>query len=254
MTDSPDILSEAERVRYHRQLIFREWGESGQRKLKNGTVFIAGVGGLGGPVSIYLAVAGVGRIRICDNGRVELTNLNRQILYHDVDIDRLKVSSAQATLKKLNPHITVDYFSDTLTGETVDRLVGEADIVVDCLDNFETRFVLNEFVVKKEIPLVHAGVEGMAGQLSFIHPPETPCLRCKIPDVPPPANNPFPIVGTTAGILGCLEANEVLKYLAGVGSNMKGAILLWNGENTEFHRIAVGKDPDCPVCGRRREW
>jgi len=253
MTDVPDNLSEAERLRYHRQLIFREWGEGGQQKIKNGTVFIAGVGGLGGPVSIYLAVAGVGRRRICDYGRVEITNLNRQILYTDDDIDKLKVDSAQRTLKKLNPHIRVDCFSDTIVKDNVDDIVGGADIVVDCLDNFETRFVLNEFVVRRRIPLVHAGVEGMAGQLSFIHPPETPCLRCKIPDAPPAAHTPFPIIGATAGILGCLEANEVLKYLAGVGSTLKGAILLWNGERTEFHRIEVGKDPDCPVCGKRHE-
>ena len=193
------------------------------------------------------------RIDICDSGRVEITNLNRQILYNDGDIDELKVVSAQATLKQLNPHITVDYTPQRIEPGTVASVVGDADIIVDCLDNFETRFVLNEYAVNKGIPMVHAGVEGLAGQLTFIHPPYTPCLRCKIPDIPPPAQTPFPIVGATAGIMGCLEANEVLKHLAGVGSNIKGALLLWNGVTTEFHRIEVGKDPDCPVCGNGAE-
>lgn len=250
MIGATDILSEDERLRYHRQILLSDWGDEGQARIKQSTVFIAGAGGLGGPVSIYLAVAGIGKLRICDNGRVELTNLNRQILYDDDDIDMLKVDAAIGTLKRLNPYLEVSCSSDKITRDTIDDLVGDADIIVDCLDNFETRFVINEFAVAKRVPFVHAGVEGLAGQLSFIHPPHTPCLRCKIPDVPP-ARTPFPIVGATAGILGCLQAHETLKYLVGIGSNLKNAILLWNGATSEFHRIEVGKDPHCPVCGKQ---
>lgn len=242
-----DRLSQEELFRYDRQILYQDWGEEGQKKVKNATVFIAGVGGLGGTVSIYLAVAGVGKLRICDNGWVELSNLNRQILYTDQDIDKLKVVSAQERIKSLNPHITVEYFLEEISRDNIDHLVGESAIMVDCLDNFETRYILNEYAVAKKLAFVHAGVEGLAGQITFIQPPETPCLRCIIPEAPPPKT--FPIIGTTPGILGCLEANEVLKYLTGIGSTLKKILMIWNGDEAEFHRIEVDKDPHCPICG-----
>ena len=206
MEDSRHILSKEELNRYNRQIIYQDWGKGGQKKLKSATVFIAGVGGLGGPVSIYLAVAGVGRIRICDNGYVELSNLNRQILFADCDLAQGKVFSAKNALKKFNPHIKVECFSEKISRDNIEKLVGNAKVIVDCLDNFDTRYVLNEYAVSKRLPFVHAGVEGLAGQLTFIHPPETPCLRCVIPDAPPPQKI-FPVIGATAGIIGCLEAN-----------------------------------------------
>ncbi|HQO79331.1 MAG TPA: HesA/MoeB/ThiF family protein, partial [Thermodesulfobacteriota bacterium] len=238
-----------ERLRYHRQITFSNWGEQGQTRIKSATVFVAGVGGLGGPVSMYLAVAGVGRLRICDRGRVELSNLNRQILFDDDDIDILKVDAAACTLKRMNHHVRVECLSEEINRDSIEHLVGDSDIIVDCMDNFEARYVINDYAVAKGIPFVHAGIEGFAGQLAFIHPPHTPCLRCKIPDIPPTPEQ-FPVVGVTAGILGALEAHEVLKYLTGVGTNLKNAILLWNGMTSEFHRIEVDKDPDCPVCGK----
>jgi len=241
---SPEELN-----RYNRQIIYPDWGIEGQQKVKQATVFIAGAGGLGAPVSIYLAVAGVGRLRICDNGTVERSNLNRQILYTDEDIHQLKVVSAQKNLKKLNPHLEIECFSETISRDTIERLAGNADIIVDCLDNFETRYILNEYAVRKKLPLVHAGIEGLAGQLTFIHPPDTPCLRCIIPEAPTPKI--FPVIGVTPGIIGCLEGNEVLKYLIGIGSNLKGFLLIWNGNDTDFYRIEVAKDPNCLVCGQR---
>ncbi|WAC07315.1 MAG: HesA/MoeB/ThiF family protein [Thermodesulfobacteriota bacterium] len=241
---SPEELN-----RYNRQIIYQDWGVEGQQKVRQATVFIAGAGGLGAPVSIYLAVAGVGRLRICDNGTVERSNLNRQILYTDEDLHQLKVVSAQKNLKKLNPHLEIDCFSETISRDTIDRLAGNADIIVDCLDNFETRYILNEYAVRKKLPLVHAGIEGLTGQLTFIHPPHTPCLRCIIPEAP--TSKIFPVIGVTPGIIGCLEGNEVLKYLIGIGSNLKGFLLIWNGNDTDFYRIEVAKDPNCLVCGQR---
>ena len=249
MSQSPDIFSPEELNRYDRQILYPDWGIEGQKKIKQATVFIAGAGGLGGPVSIYLAVAGVGKIKICDNGTVELSNLNRQILYTDEDLHQLKVSSAQSRLKKLNPHLEVEYFSETISRDTIDKLAGDSDIIIDCLDNFDTRYVLNDYAVLKRLPFVHAGIEGLAGQLTFIHAPDTPCLRCIIPEAPPAKK--FPVIGVTPGIIGCMEANEVLKYLTGIGSNLKGVLMVWNGNDGDFYRIEVGKDPLCPVCGEK---
>ncbi|MCX8012518.1 MAG: HesA/MoeB/ThiF family protein [Desulfobacterota bacterium] len=247
--EAPKInFSPEELTRYNRQILYPEWGLEGQRRLKSATVFIAGVGGLGSPVSLYLAVAGVRKLRICDNGKVELTNLNRQILYTEEDVNQLKVVVAQEQLKRINPYVAVEFFSKTISSDTIEELVGDADILVDCLDNFETRYFLNEYAVKKRIPFVHAGIEGLAGQITFIHHPYTPCLRCIIPAAPPPKT--FPVVGVTPGVVGCLEVNEVLKYLTGIGSNLKGILLIWNGNDSEFHRIEIAKDPDCPVCSR----
>ena len=249
MNNSQVILSQEELTRYDRQIIYQDWGEEGQRKIKDATVFIAGVGGLGSPVSIYLAVAGVGKLKICDNGYVELSNLNRQILYSDCDIGQLKVLSAKNRINDLNPHATVECFSETITLENIGELVGDADIIVDCLDNLETRYVLNEHAVAKRLPFVHAGIDGFSGQLTFFHPPDTPCFRCITPEAPP--QEIVPVIGTTPGIIGCLEANEVLKYLAGIGSTLQNILMIWNGLETEFYKIEIAKDPACPVCGRK---
>jgi len=240
-------LESSEKERYHRQMLIPGWGEPGQEKLKNATVFIAGAGGLGSPVAIYLAVAGVGTLRICDCGEPELSNLNRQILHDDTRIGKSKALSAQQTLCRLNPDITVVPLAERITDVTVAELVGDADILVDCLDNFDTRHVLNRYAVKKHLPMVHAGVYGMHGQLLFIHPPETPCLWCMHAGSVPAAL--FPIVGATAGAMGCLEALETLKYLTGIGTNLKGQMLLWDGSTMEFTKLELKKLPDCPVCG-----
>ncbi|MCX8044078.1 MAG: HesA/MoeB/ThiF family protein, partial [Desulfobacterota bacterium] len=204
--------------------------------------------GLGSPLSIYLAVAGVGTLRICDFGEPELSNLNRQILHDDTRIGRNKADSARETLTRLNPDISVIALQEKITDATVDHLVGEADIIVDCLDNFDTRHVLNRYAVKRRIPMVHAGVYGMNGQMMFIKPPETPCLWCMHAGSVP--TSIFPIVGATAGVIGCLEALETLKHLTGVGINLKGCLLIWDGTTMEFTKIPLKKLPDCPVCGK----
>jgi molybdopterin/thiamine biosynthesis adenylyltransferase len=244
------MLSKEELNRYNRQIICQDWGESGQEKVKDATIFIAGVGGLGGPVSIYLAAAGIGKLRICDNGRVEHSNLNRQVLYNDGHLNEAKVVAAKDVLSTLNPHIEVEHFQEEITHDSVHHLVGNSALIIDCLDNFATRYILNDFALSRKLPLVYGGVEGLAGQITFIHTPETPCLRCMIPEAPPP-QRVFPIVGTTAGIIGCLEANEALKYITGIGSTLKGILMIWDGVDTNFHRIEVVKDPNCPACGKK---
>jgi len=245
---SKGMLSKQELTRYDRQIIYKDWGEAGQRKIRAAKVFIAGVGGLGSPVSIYLAVAGVGGLRLCDNGAVELSNLNRQILYSDSDIGQLKVMCAKNRINFLNPNVTVECFSETITPNNIGDLVGDAEIIVDCLDNFETRYVLNGHAVAKKLPFVHAGIDGFCGQLTFIHPPDTPCLRCITPEAPSPQK--FSVIGTAPGIIGCLEANEVLKYLTGIGANLRNSLVIWDGLDAGFYKIEIAKDPLCPVCGR----
>ncbi|MGE4357090.1 MAG: ThiF family adenylyltransferase [Candidatus Omnitrophota bacterium] len=236
--------------RYSRQLIIEGWGKEGQKKLKNSEVFIAGAGGLGSPVAIYLAVAGVGKINICDYDVLELSNLNRQILHHDERLGINKAISGKETLKILNPSIEVKEITEKIVKDNVDILVGESQIIVDCMDNFETRLVLNECAIRKKIPLVYASVWGMSGYLSFIQVPETPCLFCIFSDSPP--KEKFPVVGATPGVIGSLEALEVLKFLTGTGVNLKNKLLVWEGNTMDFKKIPLKPNKDCPVCGHLR--
>ena len=241
-------LSDDERKRYNRQILMDGWGEAAQLRLKKSTVFVAGAGGLGSPASIYLAVAGVGHIKLCDFDATALANLNRQILHDDTRIGANKAVSGKVTLERLNPSIRVTAITDKIVPGNVDALVGDADIVIDCMDNFPTRYVLNECAVRKRIPLVHGSVRGMEGQLTFIQSPETPCLRCLFAEAPPP--EVFPVLGATPGVIGTMEAMEALKYLTGVGTTLKNRLLVWNGADMEFRLLKVRRDPDCPTCSQ----
>jgi molybdopterin/thiamine biosynthesis adenylyltransferase len=243
------LLTEVEKTRYNRQIILPGWGEEGQRKIKQATVFIAGAGGLGSPVAIYLAAAGIGCLRICDCGEPELSNLNRQILHTDKDIGKKKVHSAKETLSKINPHVHIISLPEKIERENISQLVADSQIMIDCLDNFETRYILNEYAVKTGLPFLHAGVYGMSGQMTFIHSPETPCLQCIFPQMPSPEI--FPVVGATPGVIGSLEALEALKYLVGQGTCLKKRLLIWEGDIGRFEEIAVEKNPACPVCGKK---
>jgi adenylyltransferase/sulfurtransferase len=240
-------LSESERNRYQRQIIFPGWGEEAQQRVKNAKVFVAGAGGLGSPLSMYLAVAGVGTIRIADCGTLELSNLNRQILHDDSRINKNKALSAQETLTRLNPEIKVEPVAEEITDANTEAVIGTVDLIVDCLDNFETRQILNKYAVRTQTAMIHAGVYGMRGQITFIKPPETPCLWCMHTGTLP--KTVFPIVGATAGVIGCLEALEAIKYLSGVGTNLMGRMLIWDGAAMEFMELPQKKIPDCPVCG-----
>ena len=241
MNDNNKNLTTNEKIRYNRQIVLSDWGREGQLKLKKATVFIAGAGGLGSSVCIYLAAAGVGCLRVCDFGNVELSNLNRQILHSDSDIGQKKIISAKRTLSGVNPHAKLVYLDDKITKTTIAALVDNADIIIDCLDNFETRYIINEYVVKTGLPFIHAGVYGMSGQVTFIHPPQTPCLRCIFPDAP--AIEIIPVVGAAPGMIGCLEVQEALKYLTGRGTVLKNRLLIWDGDSATFEEFTVEKSP-----------
>jgi molybdopterin-synthase adenylyltransferase len=241
-------LTDYDRDRYNRQIMISGWGKEGQLKLKNSSVFIAGAGGLGNPVSTYLTVAGVGEIKICDFDRIELSNLNRHVLYNDRNIGHLKVISAARTLRELNPFINISTSTDQLNAENINNIIRKPDVIVDCLDNFETRFLLNHYCVAHKIPFIHGAVRGMVGQVTLLTPPETPCLRCIFPEVPP--KEITPILGATPGIIGSIQAMEVLKFLTGIGTLLKNRLLIFDGEEMVFNSITIRRKSSCPECGK----
>lgn len=242
-------LTEKEQKRYHRQMLIPGWGEEGQQRLKKARVLVAGAGGLGSPLSIYLTVAGVGEITIVDKDVVDLSNLNRQILHGEADVGRPKVASAEESLAALNRDITIRPLHVTITEENVHQLAGEAQLIVDCMDNFPTRYLLNRAALDLQVPLVHGAIWGLEGQVTFIEPGQTPCLRCLFPEAPPA--EVFPVAGVTPAGIACLQATEVLKYLVGVGDLLRNRLLLYNGLDMEFQTFKIQRDPRCPDCGCR---
>jgi adenylyltransferase/sulfurtransferase len=241
------MLSKEEKELYRRQITIGDWGIEGQEKLKDAGVFVAGAGGLGSAVLYYLAVAGVGNITLCDVDDIELSNLNRQILHTHKNIGMPKADSAAMTLSAANPFITITKVRDRITEGNAEALVGTSDIMIDCLDNHETRHVLNRVSVASGIPMVHAGVSDFHGQITFIQSPDTPCLACFYPLES--QRREVPVVGCTPAVLGSLEALEALKYITGIGETLKGKLLLFDGLATEFYTMNLEKAPGCRVCG-----
>jgi len=239
-------LSLEEVERYDRQI--RLIGLEGQAKLKRTTVLVVGVGGLGSPASIYLAAMGVGKLVIVDHEVVELSNLNRQILHWSTDLGRPKVISAEEKLKRLNPHVEVEVHQSKLDEDLARDLVGRADVVVDALDNWETRYLLNRVCVKLKKPLIHAGVRGMYGQLLLVLPGKGPCLECVFPR-PRKEEGVFPVVGPIPGILAMLQTIEVFKLVTGYGEPSVGKLLIFDGYTTSLHEVRVRRRLECPVCG-----
>jgi molybdopterin-synthase adenylyltransferase len=240
------LLSDEEYDQYCRQILIDSISTSGQEKLKKARVFVAGAGGLGSSVLYYLAAAGIGEIFICDFDIVGASNLNRQILHDHASIGRLKVESAQQKLTALNPYITIHQISEALTTQTADRVIPDVDIIVDCLDNFETRMILNDYAIQKRIPLVYAGVEGLTGQVSYLNPPETPCFYCVFQGYTPMGE--IPVLGATVGVVGSLQAFEVIKSIVGTGDLLKNKILVFDGVLGRITHVSISRLPDCPHC------
>jgi molybdopterin/thiamine biosynthesis adenylyltransferase len=239
------MFSQRELERYKRQIML--FGEEGQERLKKAHIFIAGAGGLGSPVSIYLAVAGVGTITIVDMDVVDQTNLNRQILHFDYDIGRKKTASAEEKLQKLNSDITINAIDVKIDDTNAAKLIGRADGIVDAMDNYPTRYLLNDVAIAKKIPLFHGGISGFYGQVTTIIPGTTPCLKCIFPKAPP--MEVFPVVGVTPGIIGTIQANEVIKYLLGSGELLMGRLFIWDGIQARAEEICVERNPACKACG-----
>jgi adenylyltransferase/sulfurtransferase len=241
------MLKKQELERYQRQIMMPNFGKDGQEKLKRTSIFIAGIGGLGSAISIYLTVAGVGKIRIVDKDSVELNNLNRQILHSIRDVGRLKVRSAKRKLEELNQEVEIEPIAEKISEDNILKLVDNCNLIVDAMDNFPTRYLLNEVAIKKKIPFIHGAVEGFEGRATTIIPKKTACLRCIYPSAPPPKN--FPILGTTAGVIGCIQATEAIKYLTGIGQLLTNKLLIYDGEQMMFDLVKLERNPRCPTCG-----
>jgi adenylyltransferase/sulfurtransferase len=242
------MLTREERERYDRQIMMAGFGEEGQEKLKRARVFIAGAGGLGSPVAVYLAAAGVGTIRLVDRDRVELSNLNRQVLHWDENIGMSKAVSALEKLKKLNPNINIETRAEALTEANISQLTAGFDLMVDAMDNLPTRYLLNKTALDKGIPFFHGAVSGFEGRAMTIIPGETACLNCVYHGATAPEEK-FPVIGVTPGVIGCIQATEVIKYIVGLGRLLTNSLLVYDALEMTFTRLKVKKDPNCAHCG-----
>ena len=246
------MLTPEERTRYNRQMLIYGFGEEGQLKLKNSTIFIAGAGGLGSPVAYYLAAAGIGTIRIVDCDIVELSNLNRQILHFTDNIGQRKVDSAKDKLSRLNPDITIEAICENITEDNIAGLIGEADGIVDAMDNLPVRYLLNHTAIRKGIPFFHGAVNGYEGRVMTVIPGKSACLNCLYHGARPPQEK-IPVLGATPGVVGSLQATEVIKYLTGTGDLLLDRLLCYDGYSMRFSELTVHRNPACEHCGNQRQ-
>lgn len=249
-------LSDEQIERYARHVILREVGGPGQQKLLASSVLVIGAGGLGAPLLQYLAAAGVGTIGIVDDDVVDLSNLQRQVIHHTADIGRPKVDSAAQSIAALNPDIKVIKHNERLTADNALQLISAYDVVADGSDNFDTRFLVNDTCYAAHRPLVAAAMGQFEGQLStykaYLGQPH-PCYRCLFPAPPPPGTVPScteaGVLGALAGVMGSLQATEVLKELLGIGDSMSGRLLIYDALATRLRTIRIPRDPNCKLCG-----
>ena len=262
----PRSLDAAKRQRYSRHLLIPEVGETGQMKLLDSRVLLIGAGGLGSPAALYLAAAGVGRIGIVDDDRVDESNLQRQIAHSTETLGDWKAESAKRTIEALNPDVEVIPYLERLTSENVERILADGwDVIVDGADNFPTRYLVNDAAVWHDIPLVHGSIYRFEGQVTVFKPHRGkmgkgerlegggPCYRCLFPTPPPPELAPScaegGVLGVLPGIVGSLQASEALKLCLGIGESLSGRLLLFDALETEFSEVTLRRDPNCPVCG-----
>jgi len=248
----PTQLRADQKSRYRRHLSLPEVGEEGQARLASARVLLLGAGGLGSPAALYLAAAGVGTLGIIDSDVVEVSNLQRQVLHRNADAGRPKTESARDALTALNPDVKVVTFAERLTAANVLTIVRGFEVVVDGGDNFPTRYLLNDACVKEGIPLVHGSVYRFEGQATTLLPGVGPCYRCLYPAPPPPELAPScaeaGVLGVLPGLIGLVQANEVLKLVLGIGTPLVGRLLTFDALGTRFSELALRRDPACPTC------
>ncbi len=250
----PRTLSAEQRERYSRHLLLPEVGADGQQKLLDAKVLLLGAGGLGSPAALYLAAAGVGTLGIVDNDVVDLSNLQRQVIHSSERIGVPKVDSAEQTIAALNPDVKVEKYPVRLGPENIVEIISGYDVIVDGLDNFPTRYLLNDASVRLQIPVVSAAILGFEGQLSVFKPYEGPCYRCLFP-VPPPAElapscGANGVLGVLPGTMGLLQATEVIKLILGEGDPLIGRLLIYDALAAHVTQVKVRRDPECPICSR----
>ena len=246
-------LTPDELARYNRHLILPEVGVDGQRKLKAASVLVVGAGGLGSPLAMYLAAAGVGRLGLVDFDVVDESNLQRQVIHGTSDIGRSKLESARDRLREINPHVTVDLFEARLSSQNAMDIMPAYDVVADGTDNFPTRYLVNDASVLAGVPNVYASIFRFEGQVSVFGVAGGPCYRCVYPEPPPPGLVPScaegGVLGVLPGIVGTIQATEVIKVILGIGEPLVGRLLLLDALSADFRMLRLRRKPDCPVCG-----
>ena len=250
-------LSHEEILRYSRHLLIPEVGLDGQRKLKAASILVIGTGGLGSPVALYLAAAGIGRIGLVDYDVVDSSNLQRQVIHGTSTINQLKVESARARMLDLNPDIQVDVYNEAFTSENAMRIAADYDLIIDGTDNFPTRYLTNDLCVLTGKPNVYGSIFRFDGQVSVFDARHGPCYRCLFPEPPPPGLVPScaegGVLGILPGTIGTLQATEALKLILGIGEPMIGRLLLYNALDMSFEFVKLKKNPKCKVCGPNPE-
>lgn len=248
------VATDEQLLRYSRQIFLPEIDIEGQNRLLNSRVVLFGLGGLGSPAGMYLASSGVGELILVDPDHVELSNLQRQIVHMNSALGQSKVESAARTLQALNPDVSLRTYDRVLAGDELDQVVAQGDVVVDGTDNFEARFAINAACVRVGKPLVSAAVVRMEGQVSVyrLDRPDAPCFGCLYRDIAEPAQNCAEngVLGSVAGIMGCIQATETIKVLLDFGETLDGRLLLIDARSMEWQMVRLRKDPECPVCGR----
>ncbi|MGI8631931.1 MAG: molybdopterin-synthase adenylyltransferase MoeB [Solirubrobacterales bacterium] len=251
---TPRSLTAEQKQRYSRHVLLPEVGTEGQLKLLDAKVLLLGAGGLGSPTAYYLAAAGVGTLGLVDDDEVDISNLQRQIIHTTDRAGMAKTESARLTIEALNPDVTVVEHRTRLDASNIMEIIEPYDIVVDGADNFPTRYLLNDATVRTRKPVVSASILGFDGQISTFKPYDGPCYRCLYPTPPPaelaPSCGANGVVGVLPGVMGLLQANEVIKLVIGQGTPLNGRLLLFEALSTEFTELKVRRDPDCPICSR----
>jgi sulfur-carrier protein adenylyltransferase/sulfurtransferase len=250
----PRALSAEQRERYSRHLLIPEIGVEGQQKLLDAKVLLLGAGGLGSPTALYLAAAGVGTLGIVDDDEVDLSNLQRQVIHNNERIGVPKVDSAEESIRALNPDVEVVKYKTRLDSSNILEIIDGWDVIVDGVDNFPTRYLLNDASVRLKIPVVSASILGFDGQLSVFKPYDGPCYRCLFREPPPaelaPSCGANGVLGVLPGTMGLLQATEVIKLIVGVGEPAIGRLLLYDALGATLTEVKVHRDPDCPICSR----
>lgn len=253
----PQTLTANQAARYSRHVLLPEVGEAGQLKLLNSKILLIGAGGLGAPNAFYLAAAGVGTLGIIDNDLVEESNLQRQIIHTVARVGEYKAESAKQAINALNPDVKVVVYKERLTADNIEKILPEYDLIVDGTDNFETRYLVNDFALKYRKPVVHASILSFNGQLTVLQPYVGPCYRCIYPDPPPPEMAPNcsenGVMGVLPGIIGLLQANEALKLVLGIGDSLAGRFLLFDALETSFMELKLRRDPHCVACSEHAD-